>query len=56
VSWWLSRPTAPSGGGGGVPRGVRSVDTPPPTPAAGAPPAGPWQEPNLPKLSVDHVG
>jgi hypothetical protein len=24
-----------------VPRGMRSVDTPPPTPAAGAPPAGP---------------
>jgi hypothetical protein len=32
--------------GGCVPRGMRSVDTPPPTrPAAGAPPAGPWQEP-----------
>jgi hypothetical protein len=35
--------------GGGVPappaRGVRPADTPPPTPpAAGAPPAGPWQE------------
>jgi hypothetical protein len=29
---------------GGVPRGVRSADAPPPTPAAGAPPAGPWQE------------
>jgi hypothetical protein len=25
---------------GGVPRGMRSVDTPPPIPAAGAPPAG----------------
>jgi hypothetical protein len=31
---------------GGLSRGMRSVDTPPPTPAAGAPPAGPWQEPN----------
>ena len=31
---------------GGLPRGMRSADTPPPTPAAGAPPAGPWQEPN----------
>jgi hypothetical protein len=31
---------------GGVPRGMRSVGTPPPTAAAGAPPAGPWQEPN----------
>jgi hypothetical protein len=29
---------------GGVPRGVRSNDTPPPIPAAGAPPAGPCQE------------
>jgi hypothetical protein len=29
----------------GVTRGVRSVGTPPPTPAAGAPPADPWQEP-----------
>jgi hypothetical protein len=29
-------------------RGMRSVDTPPPTPAAGAPPAGPWQEPSDP--------
>jgi hypothetical protein len=38
---------------GGLPRGMRSADTPPPTPAAGAPPAaGPWQEPNLPKLSL----
>jgi hypothetical protein len=26
--------------GSGVPHGMRSVDTPPPTPAAGAPPAG----------------
>jgi hypothetical protein len=26
--------------------GMCSVGTPPPTPAAGAPPAGPWQEPN----------
>ena len=31
---------------GGLPRGMRSADTPPPAPAAGAPPAGPWQEPN----------
>jgi hypothetical protein len=31
---------------GDFPRGMRSADTPPPTPAAGAPPAGPWQEPN----------
>jgi hypothetical protein len=31
---------------GGVTRGMRSTGTPPPppTPAAGAPPAGPWQE------------
>jgi hypothetical protein len=29
---------------GGVPRGMRSADTPPPIPAAVAPPAGPWQE------------
>jgi hypothetical protein len=29
----------------GAPRGMlRSADTPPPTPAAGTPPAGPWQE------------
>jgi hypothetical protein len=34
---------------------MRSVDTPPPAPAAaGAPPAGPWQEPDLPKLSLCH--
>jgi hypothetical protein len=26
---------------GCVPRGMRQADTPPPTPAAGAPPAGP---------------
>jgi hypothetical protein len=32
---------------GGLPRGMSSADTSPPTtPAAGAPPAGPWQEPN----------
>jgi hypothetical protein len=31
---------------GGFPRGMRSADIPPPTPAAGSPPAGPWQEPN----------
>jgi hypothetical protein len=31
---------------GGLARGMRSVDTPPPTPAAGAPPAGLWQGPN----------
>jgi hypothetical protein len=30
---------------GGVTRGVRSNGTPPPVPAAGAPPVGPWQEP-----------
>jgi hypothetical protein len=29
---------------GGVSRGMRSADTPPPIPAAGAPPAGLWQE------------
>jgi hypothetical protein len=29
----------------GLTRGMRSVGTPPPTPAACAPPAGPWQEP-----------
>jgi hypothetical protein len=28
---------------GGLPRGMRSADSPPPTPATGAPPAGPWQ-------------
>jgi hypothetical protein len=33
-------------GGFGLSRGMRSVGTPPPAPAAGAPPAGPWQEPN----------
>jgi hypothetical protein len=38
----LPRPAAPSGGG--VTRGIRSAGTPPPTPADGAPPAGPWQE------------
>jgi hypothetical protein len=31
---------------GGLSRGMRSVGTPPPISAAGAPPAGPWQEPN----------
>ena len=31
--------------GGLGPRGMRSAGTPPPAPAAGAPPAGPWQEP-----------
>jgi hypothetical protein len=36
----------------GLPRGMRSANTPPPAPAAGAPPAGPWQEPDLPKLSL----
>jgi hypothetical protein len=30
---------------GGVIRGMRSAGTPPPTLAAGASPAGPWQEP-----------
>jgi hypothetical protein len=29
---------------GGLPRGMRSAETPPPIPTAGAPPAGPWQE------------
>ena len=28
---------------GGVSSGMRSTGTPPPVPAAGAPPAGPWQ-------------
>jgi hypothetical protein len=32
---------------------MRSVDTPPPAPAAGAPPAGPWQEP---KWVYSYVG
>ena len=40
---------------GGVPRGMRSVDTLPPTPAAGAPPAGPWQEPNWVCPYVDRL-
>jgi hypothetical protein len=40
---------------GGLSRGMRSVGTPPPTPAAGAPPAGPWQEPNWVYSYVDHV-
>jgi hypothetical protein len=35
---------APPRQGGCVPRGMRSADTPPPISAAGAPPAGPWQE------------
>jgi hypothetical protein len=40
---------------GGLSRGMRSVDTPPPsTPAAGAPPAGPWQEPNWVYSYVGH--
>jgi hypothetical protein len=30
---------------GGMTRGMRSAGTPPPAPAAGAPPEGPWQEP-----------
>jgi hypothetical protein len=29
---------------GGVTRGMRSAGAPPPNPADGAPPAGPWQE------------
>jgi hypothetical protein len=37
---------------GFAPRGMRSADAPPPTPAAGAPPAGPWQEPDLPRSSL----
>ena len=41
---------------GGLPRGMRSADTPPPAPAAGAPPAGPWQEPNWVYSYVNHVG
>jgi hypothetical protein len=42
---------------GAVARGMRSVDTPPPTPAAGAPPAGrgPWQEPNWVHYAVTCV-
>jgi hypothetical protein len=39
---------------GGLSRGMRSVGTPPPTPAAGAPPAGPWQEPNWVYSYVNH--
>jgi hypothetical protein len=39
VSWWLYHPAAPSGGC--LPLGVRLTN---------APPAGPWQEPDLPKL------
>jgi hypothetical protein len=46
AKWW-----------GVPPRDALGRHPPPPTPAAGAPPAGPWQEPNLPKLSLtDHVG
>jgi hypothetical protein len=41
---------------GGSPLGMRSAGTPPPTPAAGAPPAGPWQEPNWVYSYVNHVG
>jgi hypothetical protein len=41
---------------GGLSRGMRSVGTPPPTPAAGAPPAGPWQEPTWVYSYVNHVG
>jgi hypothetical protein len=45
LGWWLA--ISPRRAKlGGLPRGMRSVGTPPPTPAAGAPPAGPWQEPN----------
>jgi hypothetical protein len=42
--------------GGGLPRGMRSADTSPPTPAAGAPPAGPWQEPNWVYYAVTWCG
>jgi hypothetical protein len=38
---------------GGVPRGMRPAEPPPPTPSAGAPPAGAWQEPKLGIESVD---
>jgi hypothetical protein len=51
VSWYSPRRAKL----GGLPLGMRSVDTPPPTPTAGAPPAGPWQEPNwriIPAASV----
>jgi hypothetical protein len=41
---------------GGLPRGMRSADIPTPTPAAGAPPAGPWQEPNWVYYAVTCVG
>ena len=42
---------------GGLPHGMRSAGTlPPPAPAAGAPPAGPWQEPNWVYSYVNHVG
>jgi hypothetical protein len=41
----ISPRRAKLGGGGGVPRGMRPASTPPPIPAAGAPPAGPWQGP-----------
>jgi hypothetical protein len=46
VSWWLGILPPRRAKLGGLPRGMRSAETPPPTPAAGAPPAGPWQEPN----------
>ena len=40
---------------GGLPRGMRSVGTPPPGPAAGAPPSGPWQEPKWEYSYVDRL-
>jgi hypothetical protein len=43
---YLAPPRQVGGCTGCVPHGMRPVGTPPPTPAAGAPPAGPWQEPN----------
>jgi hypothetical protein len=45
LSLCLDQTTSPRRGTlGCVPRGMRSAGTPPPTAAAGAPPAGPWQE------------
>jgi hypothetical protein len=40
---------------GGLPRGMRSVGTLPPGPAAGAPPSGPWQEPKWEYSYVDRL-
>jgi hypothetical protein len=41
---------------GGVTRGMRSAGTVLPAPTAGAPPAGPWQEPNWVYYAVTCVG